>query len=337
MAVIQDIPNEILDEILSYLSGNDLAATSRVMRRFHAATKSPLYRAPILLDLSKSLLWTPPPIKLLLRTLLLAPDRKSLASRVRSISVELIDYELAPPTNATDIALLTTAAVQLGLYDQLLDSSCGQLVLLLNLLPRLDHLDIWPKGCWCFQDFCYVLRDSSKLPVALRCIRQVSSHFSSYGIDLVGFGKALYCLRGSLEYLDIDFSATYPLAPGYGDDDSDNEACDFLDSLREWAALRTLKCPLMVLLGRTRNPHSPSLADVLPPGLHSLTIYADDCWLAGQVVDKLVGLLVTPLMLREVAVQNDRMPGVTVEMQQRLFSACKAAGLPPAFITSSPW
>lgn len=154
MAIIQDIPNEILENIISRLGGQDLLATSLVSHSFYAISQSPLYQQPCLyidganqLYDSMSILVTsgqspmPGSVLLFLRTLLLADGRETFAQYVRTLTVDL-DPPPRPKTPIPDIVLLTAAALNLGFNDHPLTKQRAQIVLILRLLPGLSSLEL---------------------------------------------------------------------------------------------------------------------------------------------------------------------------------------------------
>lgn len=173
MAILEEVPNEILHEIISRLCPTDLVCTSTVSRHFQSISQAPLYRNPLLRVWGKK----DTPLQLFLRTLLLSPDRQTLASYVRSLTVEL-EARTAPKPDSLDISLLTAAAISLGFNDHPLSAQGAQIVLLLRLLPRLNILDLWALdegrglGYTYFED---VLQPPLTLPLALQTIYEFRS------------------------------------------------------------------------------------------------------------------------------------------------------------------
>lgn len=174
MAILQNAPNEILSHILSYLSPNDLTATSLVSRRFHAISRPRLYRNLLLHVFPENNL------QLLLRTLMHAADRDILARHVRSL--HLVSHKPVSPL-ALVMSVVTASSMAsvscIGLDDQHRISWAGvQRVRLLHLLPHLDKLEInvdhgW--SCNCYSEFNNALQQPMALPLALQTIREFSS------------------------------------------------------------------------------------------------------------------------------------------------------------------
>lgn len=112
------VPNEILHNILFRLSTADLVNAALVCRRLNAVTPVVLYRDISMrrpTDIQKAA-----SASLLLRTLLGLPPSTEIPSYVRSLRVH-----------------------NPRLHDNLTDHST-RLVHLLDLLPRLEHLELWP-------------------------------------------------------------------------------------------------------------------------------------------------------------------------------------------------
>lgn len=120
------------------------------------------------------------------------------------------------------------------------------------------------------------------LPAAL-------THFSLYlessdrNFDISAFSLAP--LRATLQYLRVDLSGLvhYPLTV--------NPPRRTIGSLRDWPALRTVRCSLMGLLGRERRAVAGRLAEVLPPSLRELEILPERYWAGRPKVDKVVEML----------------------------------------------
>lgn len=88
--------------------------------------------------------------------------------------------------------------------------------------------------------------------------------------DLAEFGTMLEPLRRSLKALHRDIWDISPTAAAA----ASHQPITAIGSLRDWPVLRTVKRPLLVLLGRQKNPMR-RLADVLPAGLRELEILGD--------------------------------------------------------------
>lgn len=395
MAVIENLPNETLHNVLSRLDRSDIASTALVSRRFNSLSESLLYKY---LDLEYST-GAGPQLELLLHTLLLAPHRQTLAQHVRSLSFQLGHVHRSQRNELGDVARLTVAAAQHGLANWPRASPCKQLVLLLNLLPRLDRLEIIHSvGGRFFQEFTYMLQRATPLPLALANIREFTclssiairlhgrtvhalmslprlhtfsiafdgctrfnaprgtspitnltlhtymlpeplttlllfprelkhltfrTSMTTFDLYVVQLGKAFAPLCTSLQSLDLNFAerdmAGWLVRP---------DLYTTIGSLRGWGALRTLRCPLMALLGVERLVNAPRLADVLPPGLWKLGIYGDECWPAEKVVEEVVEMLgrrgCIPA-LKEVGIGEEI--ELTPQMGEELRCVCEGVGV----------
>lgn len=158
MAIIHNLPSEILHDIVSHLGSHDLFATSLVSHSFYMISQCLLYQEPILylddgnwfydeahfLDIyDKSPV--PGSVTHFLRTLLLAPGRETTANYVRNLTVDL-EGPQRPAIHVPDIVLLSAAALNLGLDARALDKYDAQIVLIIHLLPRLTSLELLGIG-----------------------------------------------------------------------------------------------------------------------------------------------------------------------------------------------
>lgn len=186
MAVLNDLPNETLVELLSLLSGADLVSTILVSHRFRNISQPLLYRAPFLAE-TPTIPRTLPTnagcsLGIFLRTLL-TPGREALGSCVRSLHVELNDH--APDFEYPDDtkALMTTIASRLMITSPFTTRTV-QLMILLDLLPHLHALHINPPN----KQF---IQCAKRLPRGLRSLREI--HFNT--IDDISFVKWKPILR----------------------------------------------------------------------------------------------------------------------------------------------
>lgn len=115
----------------------------------------------------------------------------------------------------------------------------------------------------------------------LQCILRIPIALTSFSYSAgsphpdFDIGEALLPLRATLKFLRIEFMhLTEPIG-----------------SLREWAALRTLKCSLAVLLGKWQERESLRLVDVLPLGLRELDVRSDPYWSVDAALDQKMELL----------------------------------------------
>lgn len=135
MAVLINLPNELLVHIFSDLDCFDLAPVSRASRRLHAVVEPLLYQHVSLGTRRPS----PPVIRLFLRTLL---SRPVLAGYVRLLTLRW-DTPWAPPDARKTSAPLNAVAARVGLRYPL-HSHGAEIALLLHLLPGLETLDLSP-------------------------------------------------------------------------------------------------------------------------------------------------------------------------------------------------
>lgn len=84
-------------------------------------------------------------------------------------------------------------------------------------------------------------------------------------------------------HIDLSWVMQYAVPP--------DTACRLLGSLREYPALRTLRCSLQCLLGREVPAAGQRLAGLLPPQLAELEIFRDCYWEGKDKVGKLFELL----------------------------------------------
>lgn len=355
MATINDIPNEMLVGILSFLSCPDLASTARVSDRFRSASRPLLYQAPSLLR-SHGTHEIRPALERFLLTLI-APGNEMLATWVRSLTIH---WSTVPDGTRSGRDCLTVLMADPSRRDVNipLAGRGSQFVLLLHMLPGLQVLHIkaptanflkflqsqktlgptGPAGLRSLREFhcsqadrsslhqnvllallqlpcidhidarirqramhaSYVLKpvacssrvtklrfgDSHLWPAQLSPILTVPAaltHFSytaasGNAFDIHGFMAALAPLRRTLQYLHVELRYTVILA-----------AVEFEgESLRAWSALRSLSCPMVVLL----RPESLNrLADVLPPGLCQVALVAGSFWNYSEVVEQVVDMV----------------------------------------------
>lgn len=139
MAVITDLPYEMLDEIVSYLSFPDVVSSSVVSKKFHAVCQPVLYRSCRVVNNQH----LPNGIKDFLCALV-THGNGSLASKVQSLTI-VCDIALSTGSLTGDQLLhISRAGVHVahaGIYRQNTPQDT-LLVTLLHLLSRLEFLDI---------------------------------------------------------------------------------------------------------------------------------------------------------------------------------------------------
>lgn len=156
------------------------------------------------------------------------------------------------------------------------------------------------------------------------------------------FSKALAHLRPALQYLCLGWIRVFQ----HSDTTNDGEERNTIGCLRDWPVLRTIICPLTVLVGRP-GPATPRLVDVLPLVIVDLDIsrrHTGDSspqrghgqWKVEEMADKMVELVeemeVCGLRgLERLAVRTESSIFVVTRAQgarlaERLQAACIASG-----------
>lgn len=180
MAALTTLPFETLVEILSNLSCLDLCSMTRVSRRFQLISEQLLYKSPCLRR-TNGPRSTGSSLGILLRTVL-TPGRETLASHVRCL--HLMSSEVGADHSShfsndtiTRIALI---ASKFGIHGPL-KSKAAQLMVLLDLLPRLQVLQLTPLRILC--SFTWIL-DSNIATDTLPSGLQSLCEFRSYPAQL---------------------------------------------------------------------------------------------------------------------------------------------------------
>lgn len=157
------IPFEILRDIFSYLSSNDLANVSLVSPHWHASSREALYQAPTLFPVS---------LMLFLRTII-TPGLGVLGTYVRNLTVKWQSFHAEPILRA-DLPLFHAAAEQHGLSEP--RTLTNEFVeLLLHLLPHVQVLNLSPLDTPSHSDvFLGATPTCIHLPLALRSVRDLS-------------------------------------------------------------------------------------------------------------------------------------------------------------------
>ncbi|KAL0639009.1 hypothetical protein Q9L58_001890 [Maublancomyces gigas] len=144
MAALTSLPFETVVEILSNLSCLDQFSMTRVSRRFQLISEPLLYRSPILTKSRKTngTGSTGSSLGILLRTLL-TPGREFLASHVRCLRLMTneVRADHASYFSTDTFIRITLIASKFGINGPL-DSKAAQLMVLLDLLPGLQVLQI---------------------------------------------------------------------------------------------------------------------------------------------------------------------------------------------------
>lgn len=191
MATLNGLPYETLVECLSLLSCADLASTTRLSRRFHDISQPLLYKAPCLAKPTPSHRSS---LAIFLQTLL-TPCHEALGSHVRSLRLELDDTEPVAEFPDDCMALINAIASKLIIANPV-STQGPQLMILLDLLPRLHTLHISPPTV-------RFLEAASTLPRGLLSLR--SLHYTrTPRIDFVKPKRILKVLQlPSLRHLHV--------------------------------------------------------------------------------------------------------------------------------------
>lgn len=166
MAVLLELPNETLLNILSRLSQRGIARTARVSRRLHSLSQIQLYRHPHLPYKHGGL---PPRLPLLLRTLLTYSENEGVPSTIQS-------PRLTSTIQSLGLGMyIRSLTLEMDYLESEYETEGTDLVQLLSLLPRLQCLDVSPF--WCDEitllPFIDCIRHPSTLPCALQNIREL--------------------------------------------------------------------------------------------------------------------------------------------------------------------
>lgn len=168
MAPLRNIPNELLLQIVVYLLRPDLASVSRVCRRMHRIATPLLYNEASLGTGNESSI----DLGLFIRTLL-SPGGEALAPLMHHLHVAW-SCEVMPLYHE-DLPLFLAAARRSWGFSGRQLTECGQVILLLHLLPDLHSLDIFPPGesdeFTEFFDSLSSTEHTTSLPLALQSLR----------------------------------------------------------------------------------------------------------------------------------------------------------------------
>lgn len=161
------------------------------------------------------------------------------------------------------------------------------------------------------------------LPIALTYF-SYSTVRQRYDFDLDCFWESMRPLRNTVVYLNLDLKLNGPSYPH-----QEGQVGVVVNwSLREWCALRTLRCPLVALLGNESPEKDAGLVGFLPARIRELEFWEDGNWSYREVFEQVMHLLdhkmVVVPVLETVAVKGAEV-GSTV--QDRLKDACEAVGV----------
>lgn len=204
MAVFSGLPPETIVEIFSYLSCPDLASTARVSHYFNLISQPLLYTTLVLRKIPEPGAGrSSPALGILLRTLL-TPGCKTLASYVRSLYLEWDTGEVEFPSmsSTASIDLMTTMASRLNIRAPL-KSHTTQLMLLLDLFPRLQSLHLSPPNNFLFTRHLQSSLATGTLPLGLQSLRQIICTPSHDSSDVSSKTLLQYMQLPHVRYLEV--------------------------------------------------------------------------------------------------------------------------------------
>lgn len=151
--------------------------------------------------------------------------------------------------------------------------------------------------------------------------------------EIEPFGPAIRAVRATLQHLHLDFSRV--AEPQHW---RTTKTLSTIGSFRDWPALHTIRCSLMLLLGRGLRADTPALADILPAGLRELEILRERYWAVAEEADQVVELLarkeaMVPV-LEKLAMQMAT--GRVMRSQDALRGACVGAAVALVNTSLSP-
>lgn len=101
------------------------------------------------------------------------------------------------------------------------------------------------------------------------------------------FGRALRIVRATLQHLRLSLCDYMRMGPKF----TGNGEPNTIGSLHDWPALRTVRCPLAVLLGQGPEVATSRLVDVLPAGIVELAVEGDCHWRGKEAADQIEAML----------------------------------------------
>lgn len=194
------------------------------------------------------------------------------AVRMITVSVSRSIYGVTPPILLALLRLPQITSLKTGLVQEIEDP-----------FPVLHHsTSTVTKLEMEFSCSYSTLLHMLQMPKALT---HLSYRRSDLETDLTPemLGSALKPVRSSLEHLDIDFEdpVIEDMEPSHAQ----------IGSLRLWPALRSLKCPLALLLGSGLPENSLRLVGAVPPNIRDLHIVPSPLWSDEEMVRQVVELL----------------------------------------------
>lgn len=189
-----------------------------------------------------------------------------------TISVPHSMYGVTPPILLSLLRLPRITSLKTGLVQEIEDP-----------FPAVHHATSTVKRLeidyYCsYTTLLHILQ----LPQALTHLSYRWSCFETEHIPRM-LDSVIKPVQGSLEHLDIDFED--PIIQDMEDEPAR------IGSIRSWTALRSLKCPLVLLLGSRIPENSMRLVDALPPNIRHLHIVPRPPWSDEETVRQVVELL----------------------------------------------
>lgn len=205
MAVLNDLPNELVCEILSNLRSTHLVRVARVSPRLYAVCMPLLYKAPTVVSEGRTSHF----LERFTQTLL-SQGHESLANHVTSLKLRWDHHDAAPELTPRTAAY----ASRRGLLALWMTSQDVRFCVLLHLLPRLSVLNISsPHYFRAFEQFMRAQRflHPTARPLGLQCLRELYCVWNNHDQGITR--KALVVFMGlpSIRTINVPISEeSYP-------------------------------------------------------------------------------------------------------------------------------
>lgn len=124
-----------------------------------------------------------------------------------------------------------------------------------------------------------------QMPRALTNFSYLIGCESLHPFNAPAFGLALRTVRATLQHLTLTFTDDMLL------DFGDTKEHQTIGSLRDWPVLRSLRCPLMPLLGRAPHAAESRLVDVVPMAIREFATDFDSFWGISEMVNQVTEML----------------------------------------------
>lgn len=205
MAVLNDLPNELLCEILSNLRSTHLTRVARVSPRLYAVCMPLLYKAPTVMSEGRTSHF----LERFTRTLL-SQGHESLANHVTSLKLRWDHHDDAPELTPR----IAAYASRRGLLSLWMASQDVRFCVLLHLLPRLSVLNISaPHYFHAFEQFMRAQRSlhPAARPLGFQNLRELYCVWNNHEQGITR--KALVVFMGlpSIRTINVPISEeSYP-------------------------------------------------------------------------------------------------------------------------------